>query len=325
MSESRCAICGGPDVFGLGLCADCSVSDPRADSLVFVRRSARGEDRVTTRERLAELLGGLLDTADGRAAARGERALLRVPADLANHAVHALEQRGVPARTLTRPRAWTAMPSHFILMVSAVTFTGMMAGTQNPALLWISPLFATLLLAVAQRSAAKPLLRPPTESLLPADTESAIRHAFANAEGRPRELLGDLVRMARPLVASLRREGDPAAIAHSLADLITAAAATALEVSRLETTQTTVDDVLASGDAHDVSPDLVAAAQRCGEVATTGTRRLVEAVRAVAEIGGRTAVDAATGSRLSQLTRDLTLDARSREAALRDLDALLAR
>jgi len=51
----------------------------------------------------------------------------------------------------------------------------------------------------------------------------------------------------------------------------------------------------------------------------------VEAVRAVADIGGRTAVDAAIGTRVSQLTRELTLDAGSREAALRDVDALLAR
>jgi hypothetical protein len=325
MSESRCAICGGADVFGLGLCTECSVSDPRANSLVFVRRSARADDRVATAERLATLLGELADTADGRAAVRGERALLRVPADHAGHAVHALEQRGVPARALARPRAWMAMPAHFTLMVSAVTFMGMMAGTQNSTLLWMTPLFATLLLFVAQRSAEKPLLRPPAVASLPAVTESALREAFARAEGRPRELLGDLVRMIRPLVASLEREGDPAAIADSLAELLTAAAATTLEVSRLETTETTVQNVLSSGDARDVSPDLIAAAQRCGEAAATGTRRLVEAVRAVADIGGRTAVDAATGSRLSQLTHELTIDARTREAALRDVDALLGR
>jgi len=325
MSDARCAICGGTDVFGLGLCAECSVSDPRADSLVFVRRSARGADRMAAGERLAQMLGELADTADGRAALRGERALLRMPADLANHAVHALEQQGVPARKLGRPRAWLAMPSHFMVMVSAVAFMGMMAGTLNPPLLWLSPLLATVLLFVAQRSASKPLLRPPAEASLPAATESAIREAFARTSGRPRELLGDLVRMARPLVASLKREGDPAAVAASLAELLAAAAATALEVSRLETTQTTAGNVLASGDAREVSPDLIAAAERCAQAAATGTRRMVEAVRAVADIGGRTALDAATGTRLSQLTRELTVDARSREAALRDVDALLAR
>jgi hypothetical protein len=223
-----------------------------------------------------------------------------------------------------------AMPAHFVTMVSAVTFVGMMAGTQNPTLLWFSPLFATLLLFAAQRSAASPLLRPPAEASLPAATESAIREAFARANGRPRELLGDLVRMIRPLVASLKREGDPASVAASLAELLTAASATALEVSRLETTHATVSDVLASGDATDVSPnyaspDLIAAAERCNAAATTGTRRLVDAVRAVADIGGRTAIDAATGTRLSQLTRELTLDARLREDAIRDLDALLSR
>ena len=120
-------------------------------------------------------------------------------------------------------------------------------------------------------------------------------------------------------------EPDPASVAGSLTELLAAESATVLEVSRLETTHATVTDVLSSGDANEVSPDLVAAAERCNAAAATGTRRLVEAVRAVADIGGRTAVDAAIGTRVSQLTRELTLDAGSREAALRDVDALLAR
>jgi hypothetical protein len=217
-----------------------------------------------------------------------------------------------------------AMPSHFLLMVCAVCLLGSMAGTQVAPLLWFSPLFGTVLLVAAQRSASRPLLRPADHAQLPAETETALRKAFAHAQGRPRELLGDLVRIARPLVATLERDGDPALVAGSLSELLVAASATTLEVSRLNTTHSTVQDLLSSGTAPESAADLRAAAKRCADAAATGMRRLVEAVRAVAEIGGNTAVDAATGNRLSQLTQELTLDAQIREDALRSVDALLA-
>jgi hypothetical protein len=216
------------------------------------------------------------------------------------------------------------MPSHFLLMVCAVCLLGSMAGTQVAPLLWFSPLFGTVLLVAAQRSASRPLLRPADHAQLPAATETALRKAFAHAQGRPRELLGDLVRIGRPLVATLEREGDPALVAGSLGELLVAASATTLEVSRLNTTHSTVQDLLSSGTASESAEDLRAAAKRCADAAATGMRRLVEAVRAVADIGGNTAVDAATGNRLSQLTQELTLDAQIREDALRSVDALLA-
>jgi hypothetical protein len=110
----------------------------------------------------------------------------------------------------------------------------------------------------------------------------------------------------------------------SLADLLRAACATALEVDRLETTIAAVNDTLIAG-ASDASGALQAAAERCHEAADAGKRRLIDAVAAVADIGGRTARDTATGSKLEKLTRELTAETRRHEDALRELDRLLAK
>jgi hypothetical protein len=171
---------------------------------------------------------------------------------------------------------------------------------------------------------ARPALPLAAADLLPADVEALLRDALARVAGRPRELLSDLARMARPLMASLRREGDPAALGDSLAELLRAACATAREVHRLESTASTVTTTLDAG-AGSMDDRLRLAAGRCRTGAETGTRRLIEAVAAVGDAGSRAAPDTASGSRLAQLTRQLTDDVRHHEDTLRELDSLLAR
>jgi hypothetical protein len=293
--------------------------------LIFVRRGAARSERHTTERRLAELLGVRVDTPDGRLAARGGRALIRVPAAVSASVCETLEQHGVPARSVGAARAVLGMPSHFFVMVAAMATTGTLAGiaSGSAGLAVVSPLLATAMVVVAHRSMLQPWLRAPEGETLPGTAETAAVAAFARlGAGRSRELLADLVGMARPLISRLRSDGDPGDLESTIGELIVAACDTALEVDRLENSAAVVRDEMTGDD--DVA--LRSVAERCENAAGTGTRRLVEAVAAVADAGGRTAlIDGSATQRLTGLLRDLRDEADVREQALRELDRVLQR
>jgi hypothetical protein len=320
-----CAACGRPDGLGLGLCPECSGFGDAGDTLVFVRRGGRRRDRTAVRERLTGLLGGRVGTPDGRRAARGSRALVRVPGAVADAVCESLESRGVPVRSIGADRAFLLMPSHFFLMVAAMATIGTMAGiaTGSAPLALISPLLSAGMLLIAQRSLQRPWLRAPDRAALPPTAESAVARAFTRlGAGRSRELLADLVSLARPLVDRLRRDGDPGGLESTIGELVVAACGTALEVDRLETSAGVVREEM-DGPA-DVA--LRSAAERCEEAASDGTRRLVEAVAAVADAGGRTALlDGSATRRLAALLREFHDEADYRESALREVEKLLRR
>ena len=326
-TAASCLACARPDVLGLGLCPECGGAGQPGDSLVFIRRSASAADRRAAADRLAEFLGARAETPDGRAALRGDLALVRVPAIVAPVVVDSLEERGVPARTLEMSKAWLAMPSHFFLLVAAVTCVGAAAGMAAATpLLFASPVFAMLLVLIAQRSMRRPLLRAPATDSLPAAVETAVLHAFSKlAPERPRELFADLVGMGRPLIGHLHREGDPAGLVRTLEELLLAASQTALETDHLLEAGRVAREEIAEGGRNE-STDLRAAADRCDVAAATGTRRLVDAVAAVADISGRAAaLDDGAAARLADLTRQLQADAEVHDVALREVDRLLSR
>lgn len=323
--NSRCAACGRPDALGLGLCAECGGSGDAGDTLIFVRRGATGTDRRTAASRLADLLGGRVGTPEGRLAAHGGRPLIRVSAAVASAVCDSLERNGVSTRSVRVDRAVLAMPSHFFVMVAAMAATGTMAGVASGSvgLALISPVLASAMLVVAHGSLRRPWLRAPDGETLPGPAESAAVSAFARlGMGRPRELLADLVGLARPLIARLRLDGDIAGLETTIGELLVAACGTALEVDRLETSAAVVRHEIGGDD--DVA--LRSVAQRCEDAAAAGTRRLVEAVAVVADAGGRTAMlDGSATLRLAGLLRDLRDEAGHRETALREVDRLLQR
>jgi hypothetical protein len=326
-SPATCCACGRPDALGLGLCPECGSANSRTDALVFVRRAAARADRFTTGDRIGAILGDRADTPDGREAVRGNRPVVRVPDAVAPLVVESLEQRGVPARAVPLRNAWTAMPPHFFLMLFSIAILGSMAGAlRAPVMTWLSPLFATALLAVAHRSMSRPLMRSAVGEALPSDVERAVLDAFSRlGAGRPRELLADLVGIARPLLVSLRAQGDPVGLVTTLGDLIIVACATALETDHLLTTVAVVEHAIHDGEEASVEHDLRAAAARCAGAAEIGERRLVDAVATIADTGGLAAsLDGNAGRRLVALTQELRTSASFRADALRDVDRLLA-
>lgn len=323
---AECCGCGRPDALGIGLCAECGGAGSSGDALIFVRRADTRADRLETGSRLGQLLGDRLATPDGRAVARGDRPLVRLPAIIADRTIDNLERHGVPARSVAIRSAWSAMPAHFFVMLGAVTLVGSAAGAAAwPALIAISPVVASLLLLVAHRSMSRPLLRARAAEALPDSVQHAVLSAFGRlGAGRPRELLADLVSMARPLLASLRASRDPGAIADTIEQLVIAACATALETDRLLDSATTVRDELLPGSG--MESELRAAAERCDDAARTGIDRLVDAVATMANTNGRAAsLEGAAGRRLAELTHALQLETGYREEALREVDRLLAR
>jgi hypothetical protein len=327
VATAECLACGRPDLLGLGLCPECGGAGEPGDSLVFIRRSASGADRREVADRVSAILGERADTPDGRAALRGDLALVRVPSIVAPVVIDALEARGVPARTMDMRRAWLAMPSHFFLLIVLIACVGAMAGVAGAApMLYASPALAMLLVLVAQRSMRRPLLRAPVADSLPAAVETAVLQAFSRlAAGRPRELLADLVGMGRPLIGQLHREGDPAGLVATLEDLLLAASQTALETDHLLDAGRVVRGEIEE-DGAKPNRDLRAAAERCERAADIGIQRLVEAVAAIADISGRAAaLDDGAALRLANLTRELQANAEVHDVALREVDRLLAR
>jgi hypothetical protein len=324
-ATATCCACGRPDVLGLGLCPECGSAGQASDSLVFLRRTAARSDRHTTGQRLAGLIGDRTDTADGRATIRGDQPLVRIPPAVAPFVVDSLERKGIPTRTIAMKSAWMTMPSHFFLMILSITVLGAMAGVSGvPEMLVMSPVLAGLLLVAAQRSMTKPLIRAPQGDAMPAAVEAAAMHAFSRlAAAKPRELLADLVGIARPLMRTLRAEGDPAGLAVTLDELIIAACATALETDHLAQTASVVRDEVGAGSHESLEGDMLAAADRCDGAAAMGTRRLVEAVGAVADISGRTALDPGAADRLARLAQELRTGSGYRDDALREIDRLL--
>ncbi len=320
-----CPLCGEADALRAGVCAACG-GDPGGRSLVFVRPVRTRSERAAIADRLNDLVGDRMETPDGRAAASGALALYRVPPSLAVRIVSGLEERGIPARAVPPERAWSAMPAHFFVMLGAIVLAGGMAGlVAAPTYLWLSPLLAGTLLLIAQRAMRDRVLVPPANDVaLPASTESTLVDALAALpDARARGLLGDVGRIARPLARSVQRDGDPGGLRDCISDLVVAAAATALEVARLEETVAVLED----HDGADADPPAAARTaaivERCREAAATGTRQLVDAVAMLGQVGESAGIDARVGVRLAALTRDFVAAASQRERAIRDVTRLL--
>jgi hypothetical protein len=313
-ATGRCAVCHQQEPFGLNLCAQCGGTSERTDSLVFVRRPATRAERVDRRERLLTLLGAPAETPAGVRAARGERALLRLPAALAPRVVDSLDTNGIPALVLPVARAWLAMPSHFFLMLGAILLFGGLAGWNVlPTMRWTSPIMAALLLVAAQLATRQPLLGTAQHApRLPGPAAVAVRSTFAAlGPGAARDSLGDIVRLAQPIFS-----GSPRALGSLISDLVSAACATALQVSRLETIVQVLRERESAGQIDSAGLTIT----RCEQANETGLDLMN---RAIAALGSLAASHETNHEPLAELTRALELEAETQAQAARDANRLI--
>jgi len=316
-----CVTCRSPDPFALGICPRCARRAGGSDDvLVFVHPPSRGSARAALLETLADRIGSTTSAASREAAARGERPLLRVPAETAPRVVDRLQAHGVVARTETMPPPWRATVSPVVVAFAGVVVVGgSLAGVlaSAPVLLLASPLVAAALVSAAAVGRRVPVWDTPHSSgrRLPSEAErEAVRTLATLPEGTARRLLLDLVRRA----AASPLESAP------IGPLLAAACGAARELAVLEQHL----------DAFDAQADRLAdppaawldALSRCERGRDALGQRLLEAVAALSGTFGERALQAASpGESLATLTRDLDEEGRLQAEAAREVESLLSR
>jgi hypothetical protein len=306
-------------------CAGVGAGAGRGDTLVFVRPGGVAE-RAEALRHIATLVGMTAPADATRVAARGQRALLRVPAASAPHVAGELERRGIPVRAVAANRVWSRIPLPFYLMVSGVVWIGTAAAAVEPIIRWTTIAFAWLLLWSAARRAREPLLGGgASRRRFPAAVERRVVDAFAALPaGAARDLLADVVRAARPLLvtpagAAGRSVAEPM---REVDELVAAACATAADLARLD------DSLGAAAELRDRPAeastqwlDTVAAAERARDAMV---QRMLDAVAVLGRLGVQRAAAEPAGDQLAELTRELEREGAAQAAAAREIEELLA-
>jgi hypothetical protein len=197
-----CVLCGLPDPLSLGVCSACrSREGAGGERLLFVQRGLDWQQRRELVDTLGSVRGaeskGALE-----AAARGERALLAVPAAHAERLAQRLAERGVAVRSVLRGSAWRALPGSFRSVLAANLLLGGALGVWVEASYAVWAALVVLVLgAGAGRLLCRPVLRSSAApSRLPGRVESRAVDALAALPSGPtRDLLGDIVRSGRDL------------------------------------------------------------------------------------------------------------------------------
>jgi len=321
----RCVLCGAGDPLELGLCPGCGGAPAgAADTLVFLQRPLHRSERDTVAARLGELLPAAAG-AEGRAAGRGERPLFRVTREGSVRALDALARRKLPARAIPASRAWTMVPGGYATMVLAATIAGVGAGlTAEPMLLWTTPVFSGLLLHAAGRTLRSPLVASPgSRRELPPALEAQVVRALAELpSGSAQSLLGDVVRLARPLFARLGRGGDDRYQPTVLAELVGSASVAAADLAMLDDNLARFERERSRSASH--TADWLDALARSERARDALVQRLLEATTVLGRLQSQTtsAVAAEDGT-LAEVTRELRAEAEAQAAAAREIAILL--
>jgi predicted Ser/Thr protein kinase len=319
-----CVLCAGPDPLGLGLCPACGGSTDAADTLVFLRRELRADDRRAAALKLADVLPEM-DQAASRAAAIGERPVFRVPRAGVPRLVQELERRELAVHAVPVARVWSALPAKAWITAGAAVTAGTVAGlAAMPFLLWASPMIGSLVLIGARQHARTPLVSPPErQSVLPPGLERlAVETLVTLPAGTARSLLADIVRTSGALFAALARTGDQRNIAGSLDELVSAACCAARDLSDLDENLGRFErqrERLAGA-----SPERLDALARSERTRDALVQRLLEAMTAVARLRTQQAeLGQESDPALSELAGELRREAEAQAAAARELEALL--
>jgi len=318
-----CLLCGSAAAAGLATCPDCrGAPGGRSDTLIFVDLPTVWHERRAALEALKSLLTGVRRAPDLVGVVAGRRALVRVRTLTADAVVEQLRVRGVPVRTVSVGRAWSAVPSTFYALAAGTLVAGVAVGvTVAPALLASAPMVSGLLLLGGHRAVQQPILSSRTRpSALPAALDRRLSETLAELpRGTARGLLADLARLGE------RVHGAPGAdaVADALADLLGHACDAARDLAGadealavLEMRRESLPFLPAMSDGH-------AAIERSRDRLV---QQLLEALTVVGLLQGRALESPETaGSQLAEVTRELAAQSEAELAARKEVEALLAR
>ena len=236
MTGLACAICGGTDVFNVGVCASCAAGDGN-QQLIMVRPAVDRGAQSELQHALRTWLGSSSNNGGIGQTARGNRTLAIVPAAIAPGAIRAFERAGITTRAVPMQQWPKALPASFITMLAAVAMAGEVAGWRAAAmLLWTTPALVLLLMTAAWLELRKPLVRfTRSAPALPGSVRRVIAAAITELPtGRTRAIVLDLAAVGEKTYASLSPSFRKASLGESVIELLSEAAALGLEISRLE-------------------------------------------------------------------------------------------
>jgi Protein kinase domain len=320
----RCPLCGGPDPFATGLCPGCGGgNDGHGDTLVVLQRLVGSGAAAEARNRLASLLPGA--GADPASVTLGERPLFRTSADSARRIVEQLFSHQLAARAVPVSRALELLPVSFYLMLVAVIVAGAAAGMRAaPALRWVTPVFAGLLVLSARRGAVTPFVAAAARADgLPPDVEPRLIDTLAGLPpGTARDLLADLTRLGHTVSAALRRAGGLDQEAAALGELLLAGADAASDLALLDESLGRFER---QRDRLALRPDGWAdALARCERARDALVQRLLDALTVLGRLQGQAAELGGKELALQDAVATLRAEAEAQQAAAREIAALLA-
>jgi tRNA A-37 threonylcarbamoyl transferase component Bud32 len=320
---SRCALCGGPDPFGAGLCPGCGGgSDGAGETLVVLQRPVGAAAVAAARSRLAEILPATGQ--DAEAAALGQRALFRTSTDGGRRIVEQLSSHQLAARPVPVSHVLELLPASFHLMLVAVVIAGAAAGVSAaPSLRWVTPVFAGLLLLSARRGAVTPLVSvAPRKDALPSEVERRLVAALADLPaGTARDLLADLTRLGRTVSAALHRAGGLEDATPALGELLLAGADAATDLALLDESLGRFER---QGERLAVRPNGWAdALARCERARDSLVQRLLDAMTVLGRLQGQAAELGGKELALDDTVAALRAEAEAQQAAAREIAALL--
>jgi predicted Ser/Thr protein kinase len=321
---ARCALCGGPDPFGAGLCPGCGGgSDGAGETLVVLQRPVGAPAVAVARSRLAAILPATGQ--DAEAAALGERPLFRTSTDAARRIVEQLGSHQLAARAVPTSRVLELLPASFHLMLVAVVIAGAAAGmSAAPSLRWVTPVFVGLLLLSARRSAVTPLVSAaPRSDALPPDVERRLIASLAGLPaGTARDLLADLTRLGHTVSAGLRRAGSLDDAAPALGELLLAGADAAGDLALLDESLGRFER---QRERLAVQPEGWAdGLARCERARDALVQRLLDAMTVLGRLQGQAVELGGKELALDETVAALRAEAEAQQAAAREIAALLA-
>jgi hypothetical protein len=218
--------------------------------------------------------------------------------------------------------AQPTIPAGTAVLVCAVLVTGFMAGMVASPVLWlVTPVVAMLLVRASARAGVAVVPNQADAPELPLRLQRMLHKTLQMLPaGDARQLLGEVVRQARPLFATRDQSFDPKqedAGRANASELVAACCATALELGRLDelfvhsTSQPSAGATSGLDARYKAARDLFA-------------RRLADAASALQALYA-SGVEHGTpaSNRVAELTSELKADASARSQAKNEMDSLL--
>ena len=326
LARDQCVICGAVDVLGTVVCPACSSAASPADALVFLTgpRSPLERDRML--DAAAELLGPEVQAETLAAVAKGDRPLMRVPAESERRVVEILGARRIGARVVRERELWRALPLGFLFLVGMVIIAGMVAGAVvDPLLAAAAVPFALLLLGGGVLGLRRPALSiSRQDTALSEPTRSRIAETFAVLPvGPARSLLADVVRRGQSVRRALALRQDSSGIGVTVDDLLALACASARDLASLDDSLAQFDRERARGDGDAAWNESLAECERARDSAV---QHLLDAVTVLGQLDTQSIRGFAdVNARLSELVAEIAGEVKTRVATREEMESLLTR